>query len=166
MAGLHPVLRTISRNLPRVARSLGFQARITSGYRSPKKQAALYQRYLQGLMPYPVAPPGTSDHEKGLAIDVVSTDTPKLVDLLTSVGLFWAGEGDPVHFSLVSHQGENIQGSGQSAFKAWKSGPGSSVPEWATAVPGVGGAFSFLSDPLAYLKEQGETLLTVLLGPL
>lgn len=54
-------------------------------------------------MPYPVAPPGTSDHEKGLALDIVSTNPPELVRLLTSVGLFWAGEADPVHFSLVSH---------------------------------------------------------------
>lgn len=103
MAGLNPTLRTIVRNLPSVAKSLGFSARVTSAYRSSKKQAQLYQRYLQGLQPYPVAPPGTSDHEKGLAIDVVSTNPPELVRLLTSVGLFWAGESDPVHFSLVTH---------------------------------------------------------------
>jgi len=101
---LHPTLRAISRNLPSVARGLGFSARITSGYRSTKKQAQLYQRYLQGLQPYPVAPPGTSDHERGLALDVVSTDPDQLVSLLTSVGLFWAGPADPVHFSLVAPQ--------------------------------------------------------------
>lgn len=100
MAGLHPQLRTISRNLPAVARSLGFQARVTSGYRSPAKQAWLYKRWLQGLQPYPVAPPGTSDHEKGLALDVVSTNPAALVSLLSSVGLYWAGEADPVHFSM------------------------------------------------------------------
>lgn len=104
VAGLHPTLKTISRNLPKVARSLGFSARITSGFRSPQKQAQLYQRYLQGLMPYPVAPPGTSDHERGLALDVVSTDIDQLVSLLTSVGLYWAGPSDPVHFSLVGPQ--------------------------------------------------------------
>lgn len=101
---LHPALRTISRNLPSVARSLGFQARVTSGYRSTKKQAWLYERYLAGLQPYPVAPPGTSDHERGLALDVVSTNPDALVDLLTSVGLFWAGPSDPVHFSMVGPQ--------------------------------------------------------------
>lgn len=101
---LHPALRTIARNLPSVARSMGFSARVTSGYRSTKKQAQLYQRYLQGLQPYPVAPPGTSDHERGLALDVVSTSPDDLVALLRSVGLYWAGPSDPVHFSLVAPQ--------------------------------------------------------------
>lgn len=98
---LNPKLAAIKRNLPAVAKSQGFQARVTSGYRSKAAQTKLYNRYLQGLQPYPVAKPGTSDHEKGKAIDVVSTDTPKLVALLTSAGLSWAGPTDPVHFSMV-----------------------------------------------------------------
>ena len=104
VAGLHPALAAIKRNLPSVARSLGFSARVTSGYRSRASQTRLYNRYIQGLQPYPVAPPGTSDHERGLALDVVSTNPDELVRLLTSAGLFWAGEDDPVHFSLVTHQ--------------------------------------------------------------
>jgi hypothetical protein len=100
--GLHPTLAAVRRNLPAVARSNGFSARITSAYRSHAKQAWLYDRYIRGLQQYPVAPPGTSDHERGLALDVVSTDTRKLVNLLTSIGLSWAGPVDPVHFSLVS----------------------------------------------------------------
>ncbi len=115
---LHPTLATIRRNLPGVARSLGFQARVTSGYRSTKKQAWLYNRYLQGLQPYPVAPPGTSDHEYGLALDVVSTDTAKLVALLSSVGLFWAGPDDPVHFSLKPRYEAPAADSGQSVKKS------------------------------------------------
>lgn len=101
MAGLNPALAKIARNLPRVAAAQGFQARVTSGYRSRSKQTALYRRYLAGLQPYPVAAPGTSDHEKGLALDVVSTNTAKLVALLASVGLYWAGPSDPVHFTMV-----------------------------------------------------------------
>lgn len=101
---LHRDLATIKRNLPRVARSLGFDARVTSGYRSTRKQAWLYNRWINGLQDYPVAPPGTSDHEKGLALDVVSTNTDKLVSLLASVGLTWAGPSDPVHFTLVARQ--------------------------------------------------------------
>ena len=99
---LHPFLSNVRRNLPRVAKSLGFSARVTSGYRSTKKQAWLYDRWLRGLQSYPVAPPGTSDHEKGLAIDVVSNNPGKLVSLLTSAGLTWAGPSDPVHFSLIA----------------------------------------------------------------
>jgi len=81
---------------------MGFNARVTSAYRSSKKQAELYRRYLAGLQPYPVAPPGTSDHERGLALDVVSTDPNKLVALLTSAGLSWLGPADPVHFYLAA----------------------------------------------------------------
>lgn len=99
--GLHPTLARIKRNLPGVARELGFSARVTSAYRSRSKQAWLYNRWLQGLQEYPVAPPGTSDHERGLALDVVSTNPDELVRLLTEVGLFWAGPSDPVHFSMV-----------------------------------------------------------------
>lgn len=113
---LHPSLATIKRNLPAVARSMGFQARVTSAYRSPAKQAQLYQRYLAGLQPYPVAPPGTSDHETGMALDVVSTDLPKLVALLTSVGLFWGGPSDPVHFSLKAPQIANQPQIGRESF--------------------------------------------------
>ncbi len=51
-----------------------------------------------------MAPPGTSDHERGLALDVVSTDPDKLVALLTEVGLSWAGPSDPVHFSMIGPQ--------------------------------------------------------------
>jgi hypothetical protein len=35
-----------------------------------------------------------------LAIDVLSTNTSALVNLLTSVGLVWAGPGDPIHFQI------------------------------------------------------------------
>lgn len=101
---LHPFVAKIKRNLPRAAVAEGFRARVTSGYRSYAKQKWLYDRYLRGLQPYPVAPPGTSDHEKGIALDVVSTDTAKLARLLTSVGFRWGGPADPVHFVLVGPQ--------------------------------------------------------------
>lgn len=101
---LHPTLAAIKRNLPKTAKSLGFSARVTSGYRTRAAQTKLYNRYLQGLQQYPVAKPGTSDHEKGKALDVVSTDTTKLVALLTAAGLSWAGPSDPVHFSMIAPQ--------------------------------------------------------------
>ena len=104
---LNPFLAAVKRNLPRVARSMGFNARVTSGYRSRARQLWLYNRWLRGLQQYPVAPPGTSDHERGLALDVVSTDPQKLVALLTAAGLSWAGPSDPVHFSLKVHPKSN-----------------------------------------------------------
>lgn len=105
---LHPRLRNIAARLPKVAASYGFQAKVTSAYRSPAKQKALYQKFLAGQMPYTVAPPGQSLHEKGLALDVVSTDTKKLVALLKSAGLSWAGKTDPVHFQLKGLRGPEM----------------------------------------------------------
>jgi len=162
--GLHPALSAIRRNLPRVARSQGFDARVTSAYRSPAKQAWLYNRWLQGLQAYPVAPPGTSDHERGLALDVVSTNTPALVALLTNAGLFWAGEADPVHFSLVSHRGENTSKSGVRA--SYVSEVGSKLPAFLDYIPALGSITSAIRDPWAKAKSGAELLLTAILGPL
>jgi len=102
--GLSPKLAKIAKNLPKVAKSLGFDARVTSGYRSHAKQKKLYDLYKAGLHPYPVAYPGTSDHEYGLAIDVVSSNLDALVALLTEAGLFWAGPTDNVHFSMLDRR--------------------------------------------------------------
>src|SRR5437867_799628 len=53
--------------LARAEQLLGRPVPITSGYRSPGEQAALWAR--RASNPYPVAEPGTSMHERGLAID-------------------------------------------------------------------------------------------------
>jgi len=158
--GLHPTLATIKRNLPAVARSNGFAARVTSGYRSRSKQAWLYNRWLQGLQQYPVAPPGTSDHEKGVALDVVSTDTPKLVALLTAAGLSWAGPADPVHFSMIGPPAANGD-----AFRSYAEEVGSKIPSFLSFLPEVGRYFGVVIDP----EKEGESalsdLLSVIMGP-
>jgi hypothetical protein len=100
LSRLDPQLKTIARNLPRVARSAGFQVRITSGWRSRQTQTKLYNDYISGKSIYPANPPGTSKHELGLALDILSTNTNALVNLLTSVGLVWAGVNDPIHFQI------------------------------------------------------------------
>lgn len=100
LSNVHPTLKTIARNLPRVAAAQGFQIRITSGYRSYATQKKLYQDYISGRALYPANPPGQSAHEKGRAIDVLSTNVEALASLLQSVGLVWAGPEDPIHFEL------------------------------------------------------------------
>lgn len=100
LSKVHPTLRTIARNLPRVAAAQGFQVRITSGYRSYATQAKLYKDYISGVAAYPANPPGQSKHEKGLALDILSTNTEGLANLLTSAGLVWAGPADPIHFEM------------------------------------------------------------------
>lgn len=101
LSKVHPTLRAIARNLPRVAAAQGYQVRVTSGYRSRATQAKLYSDYVKGLSLYPAAPPGTSDHEKGLALDILSTNVEALVRDLTSVGLGWQGPDDPIHFYIA-----------------------------------------------------------------
>ena len=114
MAGLDPKLATIAKNLPKVAKSLGFSARVTSGYRSYKKQKELYINWKNGYSPYPAARPGTSDHEIGMAIDVLSDNQDALVTLLTQAGLFWAGPTDPIHFSALGPKSKLIKARGES----------------------------------------------------
>lgn len=53
------------------AKKQGVSLTLTSSYRSREKQAYLYNLYLQGKGNL-AAPPGSSKHEKGLAIDVAN----------------------------------------------------------------------------------------------
>lgn len=98
---LNPRLVKIAKNLPREAKRLGFEAKVTSGFRTRKKQQELWENWQAGASPYPAARPGTSDHERGLAIDVVSNNEKMLVALLTEAGLYWAGDSDPIHFTML-----------------------------------------------------------------
>jgi len=98
--GLIPFVRRVALVVPKAAKIMGFEAKITSAYRSPAKQKQLYAKYLLGQMPYLVAKPGESPHEKGIALDIVATNQKKLVDFMTALGFTWAGKADPVHFSL------------------------------------------------------------------
>lgn len=77
--------------------------RITSTRRSSALQARLYRRYLAGLHPYPVAPPGKSKHEQGLAWDMVasSAELARLGRIWESWGGKWGGRfHDPIHFEV------------------------------------------------------------------
>ena len=78
---------------------LGTPVPISSGWRSPAQQAALWAN--RHLNPYPVARPGTSMHERGLAIDVPRTFVATLRPVAAVVGLCQPlPVSDPVHFEL------------------------------------------------------------------
>jgi len=83
-----------------VAESAGLRPRITSTRRTRAQQVRLYNRWLQGLQPYPVAYPGTSRHERGLAMDLVTTDNAALGEWWRAQGGRWIGPSDPVHYDL------------------------------------------------------------------
>lgn len=98
-AGLDPYVANASRLLVGTLRGLGYSATLTSGYRSPDKQAKLFSQYLAGRTKYPVAPPGTSTHEFGYGIDVASNAPDPVLRFAADVaGLVWFGPGDRVHF--------------------------------------------------------------------
>lgn len=76
-----------ARNLVAAAKEAGFDMALCSAYRTVEKSAELYQRKVNEFLSYGyseedamleaakwVAPPGTSEHHTGLAMDLVSTD--------------------------------------------------------------------------------------------
>jgi len=81
---------------------------VTSSFRSPSKQARLYERYLSGQSKIPAAPPGRSLHGYGLAFDLARLGIDPFRDpLLNWLGRVWeswggqyGGERDPVHFQV------------------------------------------------------------------
>ena len=81
---------------------------VTSAFRSPAKQAELYQKWLTGQSPIPAAPPCRSLHNYGLAFDLARLGVDPMSDpLLKWLGSVWVqvggshgGERDPVHFAV------------------------------------------------------------------
>jgi hypothetical protein len=96
VTGLVPELRAA---LAEAERRLGQQVPITSGWRSRARQQQLHDG--RGTNPFPVAPPGTSAHEWGRAVDVPRWFVARLVAVAARAGLChpWP-ETDPVHFEL------------------------------------------------------------------
>ena len=85
--------------LGRAEQLLGRAVPITSGYRSTEAQAQLYAN--RAANPYPVAAPGSSMHERGLAIDVPADFVPHLLAVAARAGLCQPYPGDdPIHFEV------------------------------------------------------------------
>ncbi len=92
--GLAPALQAA---LDRAGRQLGQAIPITSGWRSSGEQARLWAA--RGVNRYPVAPPGTSMHERGLAVDVPLAIADRLASVGPAAGLCRPyPRTDPVHF--------------------------------------------------------------------
>src|SRR5229473_7353344 len=113
----------------------GLLPRITSTVRSNSEQRRLYNRFLAGQAGYPVAPPGQSAHEYGLAFDMVVSP----MDALADVGAYWVGKGgvwsvrDAVHFELPG-AAEWARGQGaaseQKPIGAWIDQFFNGIPWW------------------------------------
>jgi D-alanyl-D-alanine carboxypeptidase/Putative Flp pilus-assembly TadE/G-like len=93
-AGLAPAMLAA---LARADGLLGRPVTVASGLRSRSQQEALWER--RATNPYPVARPGTSDHERGLAIDVPRAEVVDLRRVAQSAGLCQPlPVTDPIHF--------------------------------------------------------------------
>lgn len=85
--------------LARADSLLGRPVEVVSGLRTRAEQEELWRRHHTN--PYPVARPGTSDHERGVAIDVPRHLAEELAAIGPAVGLCRPlPESDPVHFVL------------------------------------------------------------------
>lgn len=95
-AGLAPPM---IRAIAEAERLLGEPVPIVSGYRSRSEQQALWDA--RHSNPYPVAAPGSSNHERGVAIDIPSSFVGRLRQVAALVGLCQPlPVTDPVHFEM------------------------------------------------------------------
>jgi len=95
-AGLHPGLL---RGLTLAEAILGEPVVIVSGLRTRAEQEILWAG--RHTNPYPVAAPGTSRHERGLAVDVVLEQAGRLAQISDLTGVCQPLPTlDPVHFIL------------------------------------------------------------------
>lgn len=97
---LHRDFQPYAQALVDVARDHHLNPQITSTFRSIGRQKALYEARQRGDHPLPVAPPGCSYHNYGLAFDMVADDLPWLGRVWQSWGGVWGGKSDPVHFQI------------------------------------------------------------------
>jgi hypothetical protein len=98
--GLAPAMRAA---LARAEQLLGGPVPITSGFRSAAEQRRLWLG--RATNRYPVAPPGTSMHERGLAVDVPSAVADRLAGVAAGAGLCRPlPRTDPVHFELCDRR--------------------------------------------------------------
>lgn len=98
--GVAPALQAA---LARAGQLLGHPVPVTSGFRTRAEQRRLYGA--RGDNPYPVAPPGASMHERGLAVDVPAAFAERLVAVAAAAGICRPyPRADPVHFELCDRR--------------------------------------------------------------
>lgn len=119
---------------------------LSSGVRSTADQARLYAD--RGNNPNPVAPPGSSNHERGLAIDIGGM-TPEQRAMLPQYGLAQPVANDPPHVELAG--GPTRIASNDSA----------ALPANAQATQGTVGQ----AQPSGGLSQRGVASLGAMINP-
>lgn len=118
--------------------SRGQTLHINSGYRTFAQQFLLFRlKHFGGCNPNPVARPGTSNHESGLALDI--NDPLSWKPFLSAQGWRHLGPSDPPHYDFVAG-GTDLRSLGIKAFQSlWnKHNPSDSIlvdgllrlPDW------------------------------------
>ena len=88
------------------ASATGKKLQINSAKRDGEDQKRLYQESVDAGRPgrgpsgMAIAKPGTSKHERGLAVDIQNYSDPAAVSAMNQQGLFQTVPNDPVHFEL------------------------------------------------------------------
>jgi hypothetical protein len=104
LTGLEPTFRLYVQYALDVLSHYGVRFTVTSAYRSPARQAELYAA--RSRNPYPVAPPGASAHNYGLAVDVTGptpNDREAIRYVFAAIGLRTL-PNDPVHWEWPGWQ--------------------------------------------------------------
>ena len=124
--GLNPDLQ---KRLMAAADVYGKPLTINSGYRSSADQQRLWDESVRANRPgkgpngMPIARPGSSLHEKGMAVDIQEYKDPKAVAALRSQGLIQTVSGDPVHFEVPGPKTEAASGSSSASGTSVQSSP-------------------------------------------
>jgi hypothetical protein len=104
----------------------GKRMRVNSAKRDSEDQERLYNDWVaRGKTGMPVAEPGKSRHERGLAIDIQNHGDPKAVAALNNQGLYQKVPNDPVHFQFAKG---GISMGPRSGYLATLHGPEAVVP--------------------------------------
>lgn len=96
----------------------GVTLRINSGYRTFAQQFLLFRiKQFTTCNPNPVARPGTSNHESGLALDIQDSMTWRPFLEARDVGWRWLGPPDPPHYDFIAG-GTDLRSLGIQAFQS------------------------------------------------
>jgi hypothetical protein len=125
----------------------GRTLRFNSGFRERADQERLYEAYMRrGKTGMPVALPGTSMHERGLAVDLQQgIGDSTAIGILAKYGLRQTVRNDPVHFTIsgVSDGGSSVASASASGASAPTAAANASAPQsptsYASAALAAGG---------------------------
>lgn len=104
----------------------GKKLRINSAKRDSEDQQRLYNNWIaRGKTGMPVGKPGTSRHEKGIAVDIQNHGDSQAVAAMNRQGLYQKVPNDPVHFQFAKG---GIAMGPRSGYMATLHGPEAVVP--------------------------------------